>query len=354
MRYAGHQMGRMNSLSSHSEPNRTTGGYLGWKTGLMLIGATVLLVIAWNAAAVLLLAFAAILVGISLATGARVVSGYLGIGYSWALAAVTLSLTASLVLLFWLRWPAMSSEAARLSDLMPTAAMKAKAFLTANGVPEELFQFAWSQSALARAGRLLYGTGDALASAVLIAVTGIYLAGDPQLYAEGLVRTWPQRYRERARAVLGEMRVTLARWMVGRILLMVVNGMLTAIGLWALGIPLAVLLGLIAGILNFVPNLGPIVAAIPAILIGFGDSPAKALQVAVLYFVLQSADGYIFTPLVQKRTVSLPPALLLLFQVFMGVLLGTAGVLLATPLLAILRVLYQRLYIEGAWQEAAQ
>jgi predicted PurR-regulated permease PerM len=112
----------------------------------------------------------------------------------------------------------------------------------------------------------------------------------------------------------------------------------------ALGIPMPITLGAVAGLLNFVPNIGPIVAAIPAVLIGWTEG--HALAVAILYFVLQMADGYIFTPLVQQRTVALPAALVIIAQLLAGVLAGTLGVLLATPLAAATMILVQRLYLE--------
>lgn len=129
---------------------------------------------------------------------------------------------------------------------------------------------------------------------------------------------------------------------------MAANALLTWAGLSLLGVPLALTLGLLAGLLNFVPNVGPVVAAFPAVLIALTQSPQQALYVFLLYLVLQSVDGYVFTPLVQKRTVELPPALTITAQVLFGVLLGGAGVVLATPLTAATLVLVRMLYVEGA------
>ena len=129
-------------------------------------------------------------------------------------------------------------------------------------------------------------------------------------------------------------------------LLMLANGILTSIGLWLLDIPFALTLGLIAGVLNFVPNLGPIIASIPAILIGLTQSPSQAIYVGILYLALQAADGYIFTPLVQQQAVNLPPALTITAQLLMGVLLGPWGLVLATPLVAASIVFIDKLYVE--------
>jgi predicted PurR-regulated permease PerM len=123
-------------------------------------------------------------------------------------------------------------------------------------------------------------------------------------------------------------------------------GILTALGLWLLGVPLALILGLIAALLEFVPYIGTILSAVPAILLALLQGPMQALWVVLLYFVIQSIESYLLTPLVQQRVVSLPPALVLAAQVLMGVLFGAWGIILATPLTAALLVLVQMLYIE--------
>jgi predicted PurR-regulated permease PerM len=123
---------------------------------------------------------------------------------------------------------------------------------------------------------------------------------------------------------------------------MAINGTLTALGLWLLGVPLALTLGLLAALLNFIPNIGPIIAGVPAVLLALMHSPMQALYVVGLYLVLQSVDGYLLTPLVDRCTVSVPPALTLAAQM----LLGGLGLALASPLTAAAIVLVQKLYIE--------
>jgi predicted PurR-regulated permease PerM len=181
---------------------------------------------------------------------------------------------------------------------------------------------------------------------VIILFVGLYLALDPQRYIHGILLLTPYQKRAKANDVLYSMAATLRRWTLARMLLMVGNAILTSIGLWLLDIPFALTLGIIAGLLNFIPNLGPIIAGIPAVLIGLLQSPSQALYVAMLYLSLQAADGYVFTPLVQQKAVNLPPALTITAQLLMGVLLGAWGLVLATPLLAASIVLIDKLYIE--------
>jgi predicted PurR-regulated permease PerM len=127
---------------------------------------------------------------------------------------------------------------------------------------------------------------------------------------------------------------------------MAVVGVLTAIGLWVAGVPLAFVLGLIAALLSFVPYIGPLAAVIPAALVALAEDPTKVIYVFALYGAVQLLESYLITPLIQERAVSIPPAVLIAAQVIMGVLAGAAGVLMATPLAVVLIVLVQMLYLE--------
>ena len=166
-----------------------------------------------------------------------------------------------------------------------------------------------------------------------------------------MVHLFPPQKRRRAQELLSALGTTLQRWLIGRLLLMTTNGIVTALGLWLMHVPLALSLGILSALLNFIPNFGPIIAAIPAVLIAFLEGPDKALAVAIFYVVYQNIDGYVFTPMVQKRTVALPPAITILAQVLLGVLLGTLGVLLAVPLAAAGLVAIKMLYIEDVFGE---
>jgi predicted PurR-regulated permease PerM len=139
----------------------------------------------------------------------------------------------------------------------------------------------------------------------------------------------------------------LARWLLGKLCLMCFVGLFTAVGLWLLGIPLVLSLALLAAALDFIPNIGPIVSAIPALLLALLSGPASALWVALLYLSVQFIESYILAPLVQHRAVSLPPALLISAQVILPMLFGFPGLLLATPITVLLLVVVRKLYIES-------
>jgi predicted PurR-regulated permease PerM len=141
--------------------------------------------------------------------------------------------------------------------------------------------------------------------------------------------------------------MALRGWLLGQGFAMVFTGTLITLGLTLLGVPLAGVLGAIAAVLNFVPYLGPLIAAVPAMLLAMTQQPTLALWVALLFLAVQSVEGNVLTPMVQARTADLPPVLLLLTQVLMGALFGLLGVALAAPLAAVGQVLVRRAYVEG-------
>ncbi len=187
--------------------------------------------------------------------------------------------------------------------------------------------------------------GGAL-SLIAILFTGLYLAFDPTLYRRGVLRLAPLGMRRRAAEILDALETTLRGWLVSQSFSMTIVGLATTFGLWLLGIPLALALGLIAFLFTFVPYVGPIVAAVPAILVALTISPTQAMYVGLLYLGVQMVEGNLLTPLIQQRMIRLPPALTLAAQMLMGVLLGTVGVVLATPIAACCLVLAQKLYVE--------
>lgn len=194
-------------------------------------------------------------------------------------------------------------------------------------------------------------TSEALTLCVVSIFVGIYAAADPRLYVESLIHLVPQRARDRARRVGNRLHVALGWWLVGRVITMTLMGILTAIGLWLLNVPMALTLGVISGLFQFVPYLGAFAAAVPAVLIALAQSPQKALEVVAFYLIVHSVEGYIVTPMIQRRAAALPPAALLCAQIIMGSLFGITGILFATPVAVVVIVLVQTLYLRGALED---
>jgi len=132
---------------------------------------------------------------------------------------------------------------------------------------------------------------------LVILIVGIYFASNPQVYREGIINLVLRKGEKRAREILSTVEFTLRRFLLGIGGSMAINGTITALGLWLLGIPFAIPLGIITGLLNFIPNIGPILASAPAVLIAFSQSPTDALYVAALYLAVQNIDGFLTTPL---------------------------------------------------------
>ena len=186
---------------------------------------------------------------------------------------------------------------------------------------------------------------DAVITGVIILFVGFYAALNPSWYIAGFLRLLPNAARPRAAEILQEIGHSLRWWLFGRAITMISVGLVTLVGLWLLAIPLALTLSFMAGLLTFVPYIGALVSGIPAALIAFVQSPIDAAYVVLVYLGAHILEGYILAPLVQQRTVHLPPALMLSAQILMGTLFGILGAALAAPIvvavMAIVRVLYR-------------
>jgi predicted PurR-regulated permease PerM len=185
-----------------------------------------------------------------------------------------------------------------------------------------------------------------VANGFVILFIGIYGAADPHSYVSGIVHLTPKQNRARAREVIDALAHALRWWVVGRLTMMSVVGVLTTLGLWVSGVPNALALGLLAALLSFVPYVGPILSFFPAVLVALTVSLTKVLYVVLVFGLVQTLESYVVTPLVQQRAVSMPPVILITAQIALGVIAGATGVLLAAPLAVVVIVLLQMLYVE--------
>ena len=190
--------------------------------------------------------------------------------------------------------------------------------------------------------------GGGLVTALLVIAGGIYFAAQPALYRTGLVMLVPEPRRALVDEALCDSGRALTLWLRGQLITMTAVGILTGIGLWLIGIPSALTLGLLAGLLDFVPFVGPIAASIPALLIAFNISSETALWTLALYVVVQQVEGNLLNPLVQRYEVGIPPAVLLFALIASGVLFGWPGVAFGAPLAIVAYVLVKRLYVREA------
>lgn len=199
---------------------------------------------------------------------------------------------------------------------------------------------------------IIASTFGAIANFAILIVIGIYLAASPSLYMDGATRLVPATRRARARDILKTIGHTLRWWLIGQLVSMTAVGILTYIALSALGVPLAMTLAFIAFLLTFIPFIGPLVAGIPVLLVAFAEGFQTGLYALALYTLIQSFEGYVLTPLVQRQSVRLPPALTIAAQIMLGVLVGGIGIALATPIAAASLVAVKMVYVEDVLGEA--
>jgi predicted PurR-regulated permease PerM len=193
----------------------------------------------------------------------------------------------------------------------------------------------------------LSSTVAVITGILLILFTAIYFASNPDLYYQGVLHLIPQRARPRSAQVLEAIGLTLRRWLRAQLIAMAVIGLLTTLGLWALDVKAAFALGIIAGLLEFIPLVGPWLSAVPAVAMAFLESPQKALFVVLLYVGIQFLENHLLIPMVMQEGVDLPPVLTLLGLALMGVVFGFLGMLIAVPLLAAIMTAVKLLYVEG-------
>ena len=302
----------------------------------------------------LLIVFAGLLLAVALDALASWVSKRSGLPRRASLALIGILVPVLLFGAAWFAGPRIVDQAGRLQHHIPAAVAQLKFSLQQIDWLRSLTQGLPSLETMLSSGSGLVGriTGifssavGILLGCLVILFVGIFVAIEPDLYINSALRLVPAAKRDRSREVMARLGEALRWWLVGRIASMFVVGSLTVIGLFILGIPLALILGLLTALLAFVPLIGPITSVFPAALIGLLNSPLTAVYVVLLYIVVQMLEGHVITPLIQKQAVSLPPALLIVSQLLMAVLFGLIGILFSTPLLVVVIVLVQMLYVE--------
>ncbi|MBP2230719.1 putative PurR-regulated permease PerM [Azospirillum agricola] len=311
-----------------------------WKV-LIVAGVAALALFLWRISDALLLIFTGVLFAILLQRLAGLVTRFTGLSQGWGLALVLVLLVALVGGGVWLLGQSVAAQVDQLRDQI-TNAVKQLPAPVHDQIAEQGKQWPWMSRLQSLATGLAYVVGDA----IVVLFAAIYLAASPGVYRRGVVLLVPPRGHDRAREVLDVTGDALWKWLIGQLAAMASVGAMTTLGLWLLGIPAAPALGMVAGLLEFVPLVGPFLAAVPAILIAFAQSPNDALWVAGLYLVIQQVEGNLITPLLQKSVVDLPPVVTIGAIAAGGVLFGLMGMFLATPLAVVALVLVNMLYIE--------
>ena len=306
------------------------------------IGLVVVLILAWIGRVILMLLFAAIVVAVLMTAMVDWLKEKLKLKRGVAFALILILTTVIVSMTLWLSGPDIIDQFANLQKELPQAVHELIARVNAFGWGRWLLA-QWSGysqlsssvgSALTRIGGIVVSTATVLAGLVLVLFLGIYIAAEPQVYFSGIQRAVPKRYLATLNSCAANAVRNLRWWVLSQTLSMTAVGIIVALGLWALGVPLAGTLGVIAALLTFIPNIGPILSVVPAALLALAISPTKGLLTVLLFLRVHFLEGNGITPLLERRIVRLPPGLTMSAQLLLAVVAGPLGVALAAPVTA--------------------
>lgn len=323
--------------------------------GLILLAACVCLFLIWQTVSSLLIVFAGVLFAAFLDASARALAPVLPLSRAWRLTLVLLLLFC--VVGFGLDWGAgkLPEQTRLLIKVMDTQLDVVQEHLLSYGVellgPDggrnfSQWLFSDQRSFFTHAQFVLGGASSLLTGTLVIVFLGILFAFDPTIHRDSVVMLVKRSYRERTRAVLDEMGKVMRLWLVGQLIRIILMTVCVWVALYWIGLPGPFVLGLQAGLSNFIPYLGPIVAAIPIALVAMPLGSSLLIWAIVVYTIIQSIEGYVIGPLIQRQAVEIPPAWTLVAIVLLGALFGVMGIALAMPLVAIGRVAIIRFYVE--------
>lgn len=326
-----------------------------WVTVGIVAFTTIVLLILEATFSVFLLMFAGILIAVFF-TG---LSNLIHRKTKWnKKVCLTISIVSTLALgigFFTLVGAQIQSQVSELSETLPKTIENAKDQLEESTFGDKILERATSKESTKQVQEFAAGffrsTFGAFGDLYVVLFIGIFLTVAPRTYIDGVVTLIPEKGQSRAKDIISRLGAQLRNWIKGKLLSMFVVFVLTAIGLAILGIPLWLVLALLAGLLSFIPNFGPLLALVPAVLVGLMEGPETALWVVGLYVFIQFVESNFITTLIQQKMVNMPPALIISAQMVLGALTGGWGLLLSTPLTVVLIVLINELYLKRRSEE---
>lgn len=352
---------RLTSVFSGLDPDdRLTSGAL-YRVALAILGTLLLAQLLWSARVLVLTAFLGLLFGLSAARATDRVVARTRLNRNVAAAIVVLGTLVLLVTVFAWTGPTLVEQSQDLRTKIPEALAKFEAWLqltqprlletiappTDDGRSRLVAALTTHAPAITDfAFGILQSTLVVAAGVVMVIFLALYIAADPSVYRRGALALVPPAHRERFGHLLSSLGTTLRTWFATQLIAMIVIGVVTTILLFLIDVRAALPLGVIAGIFEFIPNIGPLLSAIPAVLMGFVDSPQKALLVVAVYWGIQFLENNLLIPYLMKEQLDLPPALTLMTQVVMAFVFGFLGLFVAIPLLATVVVLIRAFWVK--------
>lgn len=329
----------------------TTGEFT--KRLLILSVFIVIAVFLYKMTGLLLIVFGAIMFAIIFSTAATALRRRLRMPRAIALAVVVLVLMMVVGGLLFLFGTRIEVQTSQLVQALPSALARLRGLLANYSWGPRLIDEVQNMSLTAAGGDVLSRAVGAVGSVfsvvsdiLLIFFGAIYLAAQPELYVRGLLSLLPQKLRPRGGEVLHAIHEKLWQWMLGQFISMAVVGTAFGVALTIIGVPSAIVLGLIAALLEFIPLIGPVIATVPALLVALSQNLSEVVSVLVAFLVIQQLESNLLVPYVQKRAVELPPVLALFSTVVFGLLFGVVGLIFAVPLLVMVMIAVQEIYVK--------
>ena len=255
-----------------------------------------------------------------------------------------------LVAFFWFVGARLQDQVAQLSETLPGTIQNAKGKLNESILGSKLVDFlntSGSSEKTSHVAKQFFSSSFGVVSDLYIVfLLALFFTASPSQYKKGIIYLLPPKSKEKGKDLMEDLRVLLRKWIEGQIIGFLFIAVLSGIGLLILGMPLVLTLALIAGLLNMIPNFGPLIALVPAVLIALMQSITMAVIIICMYTFIQIIQTAVTQPVIQKKMVNIPPALTVFGQVALGMLAGFWGVLLAVPIVVILMTIIRKLYIE--------
>jgi len=320
---------------------------------LIALGIIALAAAAYLLSDIFLLIFGSVLLAVVLHAIAGPVGRMTGWGQRPSLAVAGVGIALLLIVVGFLFGAQIASQLSTLASELPEAAARVSKSVPLVSV-SEIVKGSSVGNLIANAvswGSTVFG---AVATLIVVLIAGIYIALDPAVYRDGFLKLFPRGVREQVAETVDDAGVSLRLWLGAQLMAMIIVGVLIGIGLAIIGAPSPLALGLIAGVLEFVPIIGPVIAAIPALLLASTQSFSMVLWVAGLFVVVQQIESNVIMPLVSGKAVNLPPAVGLFAVVALGILFGPLGLLLGYPLAIVIDVAVRRLYVRETLGEQVE
>lgn len=321
-----------------------------------------LLLLGYFLGEVLILIFAAALLAVGLDGLARVIAERMPVSRGWALVGVVLGIFALIIAAAGMTTTRLIQQFGRLAEAVVNSVERIQDWLAEQGIMDMIEELNGENGGVAGAmgdvagHALTFGLSafGAVASGIILVVLALFLAANPMLYRGGLVRLVPPDRRGMVEDTLSAQAHALRWWFLGQLVSMVLLGVTVSLGLLVLGIELWFALGVLTALLTFIPFIGPLIATVPIVAVGFAEGTQTGLIVLVGYIVIQNIEGNVVVPLIQQKAVHLAPALLISVQVLLSLLFGVAGLIIAAPLTVVAMIAVQKLWVEHTLGEKVQ